>query len=489
MRLLAAAFTIVAFGACSSAPQPAPPPNIVVIMADDLGYADIGVYGSKIIKTPHIDELAARGVRLTDGYVSHPVCSPSRAGLYTGRYQQRHGFEYNVATRDDKIGLSLDETTIADMLGGAGYATGLVGKWHQGKRREHHPLSRGFDEYFGMLAGGSTFIDSRVEGVESWPAENAPTTRGDANAIFDGFEQVEVEEYLTDVFIEKAEDFIDRHSDKPFFLMMTPNAPHTPLQATKKYLDRYRHIEELNTRIYAAMVSSVDDMVGAVTLKLREHGLEQNTLVVFLSDNGCAGYINGACSNEPLNGFKRYHLEGGIRIPFIFKWPASLPAGETFKHPAISLDLFPIFAAAVGASVTGLDGVNLLPYLSGENDKAPHEYLFWRAKPNIAVRAGKWKLWKINKTDMTFADMTDKTAGRLPFKDWPDDSPHGQLTVLYDLSADIGEQTNVADENPEVVAELSKVVEEWDAGLADPRWPAKRSMLHEMHGEMLQMFF
>ena len=338
MKPAFAALALLALTACSPGPsqpeaEPTAPPNVVVILADDLGYGDIGANGGTIIQTPHIDALARDGVRLTDGYVSAAVCSPSRAGLYTGRYQERLGFEFNVAQRDDRIGLPTDQRTIADMMKAAGYSTGLVGKWHQGKQKEYHPLSRGFDEYYGMLAGGSVYIDSRVQGVEAWPPDRQPIGRSDANAIFDGFEKVDPPEYLTDVFTRKAGDFIDRHKDERFFLMLTPNTPHTPLQATAKYLDRYRHIEEPNKRIYAAMVASLDDMVGAVVAKLCEHGLEENTLLVFFSDNGCAGYVNNACSNAPLNGFKRFHLDGGIRVPFIFKWPAGLPKGTTFEHP------------------------------------------------------------------------------------------------------------------------------------------------------------
>ncbi len=476
---------------CSSTPSEAErrkKPNIVVVLADDLGYGDIGANGGTVIETPHIDELAAQGVRLTDGYVSHPVCSPSRAGLYTGVYQQRFGFEYNVAGRDTKVGLPTDRITIANMLKDAGYAAGLIGKWHQGKQRRHHPMSRGFDEYYGMLAGGSTYIDSRLPGVESWPEENAPTIRGPGNAIFEGFEPVEVEEYITDVFTAKAVDFIERHKEDPFFLMMTPNTPHTPLQTTTKYADRYKHIEAANERIYAGMVASLDDMVGAVTAKLRETGLEKNTLVVFFSDNGCAGYVNGACSNGPLNGYKRYHWDGGIRVPFIFKWPAGLPQGAAYAQPAISLDLFATFAAAVGSQADAQDSVNLLPYLRGENAGAPHEFLFWRAKPNLAVRWGKWKMWKIEKSDRGLTDSND-SSGRLPQQDYSWEAPLGHVTLLYDLSRDVGERKNVAKEHPDIVEKLEREWMKWDAEMVDPAWPAQRSMLQAIEGETVQLYF
>ena len=459
------------------------------MMADDLGWGDIGANGSKVIQTPHIDALAEQGVLLTDGYVSAAVCSPSRAGLYTGRHQQRHGFEFNIAGRDTEMGMSTAETTIADMMRQQGYATGLIGKWHLGKRKECHPLSRGFDEYFGMLAGGSTYIDSRTAGVESWPSHNAPTVRSERNAIYDGWDPVEVEDYITDVFRDKAVDFIERHRDERFFLMLTPNAPHTPLQATKECLDRYRHIDDDSERIYSAMVAAVDDYVGALTAKLREHGLERNTLMVFLSDNGCAGYVVERCSNGPFRGSKRYHWDGGIRIPFIAKWPAGLPQGGTYRQPVISLDLFATAAAAIGSEATAQGSVDLLPHLREEAGAAPPEYLFLRTKPNVAVRNGNWKLWKVTKSDLDESAITDRAARRLPMKAWPQDSPLGQIILLYDLSNDVGEITNVASDHPEVVADLEAAIAEWDAEMGEPIWPAFRSTLDEIDGKMVHLFF
>ena len=459
------------------------------MMADDLGYNDIGSYGSEVIRTPHLDELARGGVRVTDGYVSAAVCSPSRAGLYTGRYQSRFGYEFNTSGRDTVVGLPTDQRTIAEMLRDAGYATGLIGKWHLGKSDQHHPLNRGFDEYFGHLSGGSTYIDSRLTGVESWPAQNAPTERPDGSAIFNGFEKVRVDRYLTDVFAARAVDFIRRHKDEQFFLMLTPNAPHTPLQSTAEYLEQYRDIEEPGRRIFAAMVSSVDDYMGDVVAELRAHGLEENTLIVFLSDNGCVKYLSQQiCSNDPLSGSKRFHLEGGIRVPFLFRWPAGLPAGSTFEQPVISLDLFATLAAAAGSAESAQDSVNLLPHLRGEAEDAPHEFLFWRAAPNIAVRWGDWKLWKVNKSDKTYEDLT-LGGRRLPQVDYAGDSPLGQVTVLYDLSSDVGEERNLASEHPDVVERLESALETWDAELAEPLWPSNRSTLHLLHGQMVQLFF
>ena len=371
----------------TSSAAPPPPPNVIIILADDLGYGDIGVNGSTVIWTPHIDELAANGIRLTDGYASAAVCSPMRAGLYTGRYQNRFGYEYNPTANyernaDAELGLPVDETTLGDMMREAGYATGLVGKWHLGAREQYHPLKRGFDEFFGHLGGGTSYVDPNDPDAHSWPRRQpvstepntiapapAPVTgdRGDGpRAIMDGYEVVEVDEYLTDVFADRAVSFIERHAEEPFFLMLAPNAPHTPIQATEEYVSRYAHIEEEGARIFAAMVSSVDDMVGRVTATLREHGLEENTLVVFLSDNGCINYMPAViCTNSPLSGGKRYHLDGGIRVPYLVKWPAGLPQGEVYGMPASTLDLYSTLASAVGSDARTADSVDLLPYLRG----------------------------------------------------------------------------------------------------------------------------
>jgi len=464
------------------------PPNIVFIIADDLGIGDTSIYGSSIIDTPNIDALAAEGVRFTQGYVSHPVCSPSRAGLLTGRYQQRHGWEFNPAGRDVQNGMSVEERTFADALKANGYATGMVGKWHLGYQGRHHPLNRGFDEYFGVLAGGSIFIDPNTAGVESLgqiPSERPPLYR-----IYRGFEESKVEGYLTDVFTDEAVDFIDKHKNGPFFLYLSHTTPHTPLQATKKYLQQYRHIEDKATRVYAAMVSSLDTSVAAIVSKLKEIGQYDNTLIVFLSDNGCAGYIGNACSNAPYAGFKRYHQEGGIRVPFIVSWPDRLRGGSIFDDPVISLDLLATFTAASGRQHNTEDSVNLIPFLTGERHDTPHDYLYWRAGPTVAIRDDRWKLIKYNKTPLTRADL--RSDGRLqpPDGGWPSTSPHGQITLLYDLENDPGEQNNLAESYPEIVSRLEAAHARWAKDLLDePTLPAQRSTLTEMHGETVQLIF
>jgi arylsulfatase A-like enzyme len=470
-------------------------PNIIVIVADDLGYGDVGVFGSETIPTPHIDALAREGVQLTSGYVSGAVCSPTRAGLHTGRYQSRFGYEDNptanyVRGPDAELGLPEDQTTLANLFQEAGYATGLIGKWHLGIREPYHPLNRGFDEFYGILGGGTSYIDSRLPGTHSFPEEGAPTTRtGYERVIFDGREEVEVPEYLTDVFAEKAVDFIDRHADERFLLMLTPNTPHTPIQATDEYVERVKHIEEEGARIYAAMVVSLDDYVGDVVAALRRHDLERDTLIVFHSDNGCINYIGEViCTNAPLSGGKRYHLEGGIRVPFIIKWPAGLPQGTVYEESVIALDTYSTAAAAAGLETNTPDSVNLLPYLRGETSDPPHEFLYWRSAPNHAIRWGKWKMWKVNNTDLAFGDPPPPSR-LLPEVDYPIASPHGQTTVLYDLSADVSEQQNLADQHPEIVERLESELEAWASELAEPMWTSRRSTLDDLHGQTVQLFF
>lgn len=478
-------------------------PNIVFVLADDLGYGDVGVYGGTTIQTPEIDALAESGVRFTQGYVSHPVCSPSRAGLMTGRYQQRHGWEFNPAGRDRAAGLSLDQTTLGDVLRAAGYRTGLVGKWHLGQQPEHRPTRRGFDEYFGILEGGSIFVDSRKPGVESASlgGGQGPTERHNtvwrARRGADGQtveEAVEVDEYLTDVFTREAVDFVGRSDDRPFFLFLSHTTPHTPLQATAEYLEPYRHIDDAPKRVYAAMVASLDASVGRLRQALEEQGKLDDTLFVFASDNGCAAYVLGACSNAPLRGFKRYHHEGGIRVPFVMSWPARLAPGQVLDTPVSTLDLLATFAAAAGSEATTEDSVDLVPFLASQQGASTrtgpvHEALFWKAGDNVAVRSGRWKLIELNRTVLRPEDLDRSGSLRPPPDGWPASSSHGQLTLLYDIDIDPSETTNRAAENPDIVARLRATLKEWRADLAPPILPAVRSTLAEVDGEWVQLIF
>jgi arylsulfatase A-like enzyme len=293
------------------------------------------------------------------------------------------------------------------------------------------------------------------------------------------------------VFTDEAVSFIERHRDAPFFLYLAPTAPHTPLQATKKYLDRYRDVADQRTRVYAAMVSSVDDSVGRVVETLKEIGQYDNTLIVFASDNGCAGYILGACSNAPLYGYKRYHHEGGVRIPLIMSWPARLAAGRTFTDPVITLDLMATFTAAAGSPVATEDSVNLLPFLTGEKTSPPHDFLYWRSGPTLAIRDSRWKLIHYKRTDLRADDVISEEDDRIeaPPGGWPMDAPLGLITLLYDLSNDPGETTNVAAAHPDVVARLDARLDTWRKGLVPPVQLPIRSIVTEIDGEWVQFLY
>ena len=429
-------------------------PNIILIMGDDLGYADTGLYGNKDIPTPNIDSIAKSGVLFPEGYVTAPVCSPSRAALMTGRYQQRFGFEFNAgplqrAVNNKEMGLPTSEITMPDLLKKAGYKTGMVGKWHLGMHPKFHPKSRGFDEYFGFLFGANTYIDPKTEGVLNIGGNEGPAwPRNPQNLILKDQSPVEESEYLTEAFAREAVGFIDRHQKDTFFLYAPFNAPHTPLQATKKYLDRFSHIKDERRRVYASMVSALDDAVGAILNKLKETGLEKNTVVVFLSDNGCATYTN-ACTNDPLRYGKLTHLEGGFRVPFAMKLPGKIKPGSVYRHPVTSLDLLPTFLAIAGGELPKdrpYDGLDLMPYLTGKKKASAHEVLCWRNGANAAVRKGNWKLFKT-----------------------------GDNYFLFDLSKDIGELKDMAKQYPQIVEDLQKELKKWEVQTAQPLWPCRKA--------------
>ena len=502
-RLLAIAGITLLLAACAAPPFPpadspaGPPatattgraPNIVLILADDLGIGDIGAYGGQVISTPHIDALAATGVRAAAGYVSHSVCSPSRAGLLTGRHQARHGWEFNPARRDRDNGMSTAESTFADALQDLGYATGMVGKWHLGGKREHHPMSRGFDEFFGILSGRSIYIDPRAPGTESEVVPKAKKHR--FPTVYRGFERVEERQYLTDAFTEEAVAFIDRHRDEPFLLYLSHMTPHGPLQATKRHLKPYRHIEHATMRIYAAMVGALDESVARVVAKLREIGRYENTLIAFLSDNGCAHFKQSGCSNAPFRGFKRSFHEGGVRIPFILSWPAGLPAGQVYAEPVSALDLLATFTGAAGKTATTEDSVNLLPYLRGERSEHPHEHLHWRSEPNTAIRDGRWKLIRYRRADLPSANLDKAGVIKKRGDGSPTDAPLGYVTMLYDLDADPGESVNLASDRPEVVTRLMARHAEWIETLPlEPAiLPSVMSSVIEADGQKAQVIF
>lgn len=408
-------------------------PNIIAIVADDLGYADVGFHGCKDIPTPNIDSLAKNGVRCSSGYVSGPYCSPTRAGFLTGRYQTRFGHEFNPPAAGENIGLPLTETTLADRLKKAGYKTGWVGKWHLGSAVKFQPYNRGFDDTYGFLGGAHAYLPQKGK-----------------LQMMRGKEQVDEKEYLTDAWGREAVAFIDRHQKEPFFLYLAFNAVHTPMHATEKYLKRFPDIKDTQRQKYAAMHSAMDDNIGLVLKKLSDCKLDEDTLIFFFSDNGGPTMqgttINGSI-NTPLRGSKRQTLEGGVRVPFVVQWKGKLPADKVYDKPVIQLDLNATTLAAAGVEVEKnwkIDGVNLLPFLDGKNTDAPHEALYWRFGNQMAIRKGDYKLVQYDAT------------GR----------------KLYNLAKDIGESDDLAKKEPDKFKELETLWQAWNKELAEPLWGA-----------------
>ncbi len=439
-------------------------PNIIIFFADDLGYGDIGCFGSPDVPTPHIDSIAAGGAKFTDGYVSCAVCSPSRAALLTGRYQHRFGHEFNPgpAEREAQInfGLPQGEKTLPQYLKPAGYRSAIIGKWHLGIRPGFHPLDRGFDEFFGFLGGANAFITRKTPGGRAVETSdgNSRIPESRLDPIFKNKTPIEVNGYLTDVFAEEAAGYISRNSRNPFLLYLAFNAVHTPLHATDHYLRRFSGIKNEKHRLLAAMTSAMDDAVGRVLGQIRNQGLEQDTFVFFLSDNGCP-VMTGAGTNGPLNGEKCTYYEGGIRVPFLAMWPGRIPGGQVFRHPVVSRDLLPTAISAAGIaphSAIPLDGVDLLPFLNGNKTGGPHDMLFWRAGKGRAVRMGKWKLVEFDPG----------------------------YSKLYDLSSDMPEKNDLSEKNPAVVKEMRQAWSSWASQMAPARWPARYREI-EINGQRL----
>jgi arylsulfatase A-like enzyme len=413
-------------------------PNILLIVADDMGYADAGFNGCRDIPTPNMDALAKSGIRFTSGYVTGPYCSPTRAGLMTGRYQTRFGHEFNPS--GGKEGLPLTEQTLADRLRSAGYMTGLVGKWHLGTDPSMHPQQRGFTEFFGFLGGAHDYF--KPEG------------------ILRGTTQVSELDYTTDAFGREAVSFIERNKGRPWFLYLSFNAVHTPMQATDDRLARFSNITDPRRHTYAAMMLAMDEAVGRVRQKLAETGLEKTTLVMFISDNGgptMQGVTVNGSRNDPLRGSKRTTLEGGIRVPFAVSWPGHLKPG-TFDSPVIQLDLHSTALAAAGVQIRPewkLDGVNLLPFLSAEKTGAPHDALYWRFGQQMAIRMGNYKLVRYDRN----VDTHTGKAGQ------------GVTDVkLYNVANDIGETKDLAAVMPDKVKELQSKWDVWNAGNVKAMW-------------------
>lgn len=422
-------------------------PNILLFLADDLGYADIGVNGCQDIPTPNIDSIAKNGVRFTDGYATHPVCSPSRAGLMSGMYQHRFGFEHNSGPErfaSPNFGMPREIPSLAEKLKGAGYATGMIGKWHIGFKEGLRPHERGFDYYYGFLSGARSFYPDS-------PRETDPIIRN-------GVPVTDEKDYLTDAFARESVDFIARSKNQPWFLYLAFNAVHSPLEATEDYEARFPHITDKKRKTYAGMLSALDDAVGRVMAKVRELGQEENTLVMFYSDNG-GPTAETSSRNDPLRGFKGQMYEGGIRVPFVMQWKGTVPAGMTYTQPVMGFDCHATALAAAKVAwasaqtspdsgkaettLATLDGVDLLPHLLGEKTTAPHDFLCWRAGAQRAIRMGDWKLVQ---------------------------TPRESTAQLFNLKTDLGETTDLAAKEPAKFNELSAKIAEWERGTIPAKW-------------------
>ncbi|MFY0607692.1 MAG: sulfatase [Cyclobacteriaceae bacterium] len=424
-------------------------PNVLIILSDDQGWGDVGFNGCTDIPTPNLDALAAEGVVMTQGYASHPYCSPSRAGLLTGRYQQRFGHEnnipYQIATKDD--GLPVEELLISEALQKVGYRTCAIGKWHLGDSSQYWPNNQGFDDWYGFIGGGLSYWGNTGK-------------KGAVHGILHNGQIVPIEEisYLTDDFSREAVSYIDQYSkdDDPFFMYLAYNAPHSPLQSPNEYLKVMDHQEDGQRAVYGAMVYAMDKGIGQVIEKLKETGEYENTLIFFYSDNGAA--LNGA-SSHPFRGHKGMLFEGGIRVPFLVSWPAQLDNGNVYDQPISALDIYPTILKAADVEYTEaqtLDGVDMLPFLKGQDHKRPHEDLYWRYSDGAgrAVRKGDYKLiW----------------------------SGYKQKYLLFDLAIDPYEQNNLAAEMPDKVNELAQAFDNWNEGTIPAKWqdPHAENVLKE----------
>jgi arylsulfatase A-like enzyme len=482
-RALASLAFAVTAGASAASQGAARPPNVIVILADDLGYFDVSAAGNPLVRTPNIDAIARNGARFEAGYAGDAVCSPSRAALLTGRMPQRYGFEYIVNTpvlltaRDGTYqtedypaivygapnppvkpeinGLAPGELTLADMLKAQGYRTGIIGKWHLGGAPNLIPTARGFDEFIGMPQGGGgalygdpeskDIVNARLpwSGIDNYVWDNVP------RQIVKNGERITPPGYLTDFFGEEGVQFIRRNRKSPFFLFMAFNAPHNPLQASRQAYDRLSHIRDERTRVYYAMIESMDDAVGRLQAELRRQRIDKNTIIFFTSDNGGAHYHRIPQENLPYRGWKTTYFEGGLNVPYFVSWPREIPAGSIVRGFASSLDIVPTVMRAAGAPLPTdreFDGVDILPAASGAKpDDLVSRTLVWRKRDYYAIRHGNWKL----------------QVSAFPAMTW-----------LHDLDTDPTERFNVASSRPDMVAKLEALYRERAADFIAPAWPA-----------------
>lgn len=410
-------------------------PNIIVVLTDDQGWADVGFNGGTDIPTPNLDGMAKEGVIFSNGYVSHPYCSPSRAGLLTGRFQARFGHDCNMpynTVNDETVGTPLSEVMISEALKEKGYKTSAIGKWHVGDHPDLHPPKQGFDHWFGFPGGGMNY----------WGIPKGPLQTIYRNGVEVPQEQLS---YLTDDFTDEAIRFIKESNDQPFFMYLAYNAPHGPNHATEKYLEQTKHIEYGGRSVYGAMVNAVDYNIGRIDSTLVANQIKDNTILVFLSDNGGRGEF---ADNRPNRGYKGMLFEGGIKVPFFIRWPEGLKGNQVYSHMVSSLDLYPTFLDAIGDDLSQrkqLDGTSLLPYVRKEKEEKPHDLLFWRSVGGYeyAVRKGDFKLYK---------------------------SASKEKTLLFDLKNDSYERNDIADVHPDLVKELEEEYKKWDAKNIAPGW-------------------
>ncbi len=427
-------WTVLGF-LCGNAPanQTPPKPNVIFIVADDMGYSDCGVQGCKDVATPHLDALANGGVRFSDGYVTGTVCSPSRAALMTGRYHQRDGVHDWIPP--GKPGLNTEVPTVAQYLRGQGYRTGLVGKWHLGEEEACNPLNRGFEEFFGFLGGGRSYFPDKPAGPDAKVNHYTRLVRGR--------EPVAEQEYITTAFAREAADFVTRHKAETFFLYLAFNAVHTPMQAPEPLVEKFASITDPKRRTYAAMLAAMDEGIGRVMAAVREAGLDEKTLVCFISDNGGPITRNApnASQNTPLRGGKGETWEGGIRVPFFAKWKGQFEAGRVIRQPVIQMDLTATVLELAGVQNAGrwpLDGRSLLPLLRGQS-QGLHDALCWSYEKQWAVRQGKWKL--------AYAS--------------PGKGAKTLVLGLFDLEKDPSEESDLSAQEPGRVEEMKRIMERW----------------------------
>jgi arylsulfatase A-like enzyme len=426
-------------------------PNVVLLFADDAGYADFGFHGSQIMKTPNLDRLAAEGVVFSQAYVSDPTCGPSRAGLLTGRYQQKFGYEENnvpgymsknSALDGADMGLPLEQVTMGDYMKSLGYKTGFFGKWHLGGTDEMHPTNRGFDTFYGFRGGDRSYY---AYGPDH-PARKQQATFFDKK-MEEGLGKFEEHDgYLTEVLADRVNSFIETNQNEPFFAILSFTAVHTPIEAKPEDLAEFPELTGVRQQV-AAMTLAMDRASGEVMVKLEELGLADNTIVVFTNDNGGPTDKN-ASSNLPLSGTKSNHLEGGIRVPYVMRWPNKIEPSIVYDNMVSTLDLLPTFYESAGGTdyKFEVDGKNLVPYLTGEKKGQPHDTLFWKKETRAAVRHGDFKLIR----------YSDRPA------------------ELYNVAEDISELNNIASEHPQKVRELFKMIYEWELTHERARWVLKR---------------